>query len=90
MRETLWELLQEKPENLTCDECFAVMEYYSELLMQGGRALLPEVKRHLAGCPSCQVECRAALSRLVEESGRKARPARTSQVTRTKKEGDRE
>ena len=64
MAETLWKLLQKEPSSLTCDECFAVMEYYAELLALGGEALLAEVKRHLAGCPSCQVEHHAALSRL--------------------------
>ena len=65
MREALWQLLQEEPSNLTCDESFAVMEYYAELLARGGGALLPEIIRHLEGCPSCQVEHRAALQRLV-------------------------
>jgi hypothetical protein len=65
MSEALWQLLQEDPSNLTCDECFAIMEYYAELLTQGGEALLPEILKHLEGCPPCQREHWAALRRLV-------------------------
>jgi hypothetical protein len=65
MLEVLWQLLQEEPSDLTCDECFAVMEYYAELLAQGGEALLPEIMKHLDGCPSCRMEHRAALGHLV-------------------------
>jgi len=76
MNESLWQLLQEEPSNLTCDECFAVMEYYADLLSQGGKALLPQIKRHLANCPSCQVEHGAALRRLLSEQEGEAHPAR--------------
>jgi hypothetical protein len=69
MRNTLWQLLQEEPSALTCDECFAVMEYYAELLAQGGEALLPEIMKHLDGCPPCQMEHYAALRRLVKRRG---------------------
>jgi hypothetical protein len=69
MTEILWQLLREEPSTLTCDECFAVIEYYAELLAQGGETLLPAIEKHLEGCPSCQVEHRAALQRLVELRG---------------------
>jgi hypothetical protein len=68
MPEALWQLLRREPSDLTCDECFAVLEYYAELLAQGGEALLPEIEKHLEGCPSCQTEHRAALQRLVRLS----------------------
>jgi hypothetical protein len=64
MAEALWQLLQEEPSDLSCDECFAVMEYYAELLVRGGEALLPEIMKHLEGCPSCRTEHRAALQQL--------------------------
>ena len=64
MRDELWQLLQQDPSTLTCDECFAVMEYYAELLAQGGQALLPQILRHLEGCPPCRTEHRAALQQL--------------------------
>ena len=70
MNEVLWQLLREEPSTLTCDECFAVMEYYAEFLAQGGEALLPAIEKHLKSCPSCQVEHRAALQRLVKLRGR--------------------
>jgi hypothetical protein len=65
MTKPLWQLLQEEPSTLSCDECFAVMEYYAELLAQGGETLLPEIMNHLEGCPSCRIEHLAALQRLV-------------------------
>ena len=86
----LWQLLSEQPSDLSCDECLAVMEYYSEMLAQGGEALLPEIKQHLEGCPSCRMEHRVALRRLGEESEQEARSARRSEVTVTQKERDRE
>jgi hypothetical protein len=67
--ESLWQLLREEPSTLTCDECFAVMEYYAELLAQGGEALLPEIRKHLDNCPSCRMEHHAALRRLVITRG---------------------
>jgi hypothetical protein len=63
--EALWQLLREDPADLTCDECFAIMEYYAELLARGGEDLLPEIMKHLEGCPSCRTEHRAALQKLV-------------------------
>jgi hypothetical protein len=60
----LWGLLLEDPSELTCDECFAVLEYYSGLLAQGGADLLPEVMEHLQGCPECWIEHQEALRRL--------------------------
>jgi hypothetical protein len=53
MARSLWKLLLENPSKLTCDKCFAVLEYYSELLAQGNVDLLPEVLEHLQGCPEC-------------------------------------
>ena len=71
MAEALWKLLQEERSNLSCDECFAVMEYYADLLARGGTALLPEVIKHLEGCPSCRTEHRVALERLARIEGEK-------------------
>ena len=60
----LWRLLLDDPENLDCDECFAVMEYWAELLAQVGGDLLPDIGRYLVRCPDCRVEHREALHRL--------------------------
>ena len=61
----LWQLLLEDPSDLTCDESFAVMEYYAEFLARGNADLLPEVIKHLEGCPHCEVRHREALRHLI-------------------------
>ena len=61
----LWQLLLEDPSDLTCDEVFAVMEYYAEVLAMGSINLLPEVIEHLKGCPDCELQHREALRRLM-------------------------
>lgn len=61
----VWQLLLESPSNLTCDECFAVMEYYAELLAEGSTDRLPEVIERLKACPPCEVQHREALRHLV-------------------------
>jgi hypothetical protein len=66
MTRSLWKLLLEDPSDLTCDECFAVVEYYAEILAAGGPDLLPEILKHLEGCPSCAVQHRNALRHLTE------------------------
>lgn len=63
----LWEFLLEDPSDLTCDECFAVMEYYADVLARGGADLLPKVLKHLTKCPSCAAQHREALRRLMAE-----------------------
>ncbi|MBC8249104.1 MAG: hypothetical protein H8E90_05450 [Anaerolineales bacterium] len=61
----LWRLLLEDPSNLTCGECFAVMDYYAELLAKGSADLLPEVIRHLKECPHCEAQHREELRHLI-------------------------
>ena len=90
MTESLWQLLLQKPSDLSCDECFAVMEYHAEVLARGGADLLPEIMQQLARCPSCRAEHRAALGRLAKEPERAANPAGKSEATVTHKENDRE
>jgi len=57
----LWQLLLDDPSDLTCDECFAVMEYYAEMLAKGRIDLLPEIMEHLKGCPDCEDFCRVCI-----------------------------
>jgi hypothetical protein len=64
MMRSLWQVLLEDPSQLTCDECFAVLEYYSDLLTQRGAGILPKVMEHLQGCPECRIEHQEALRRL--------------------------
>ncbi len=60
----LWQLLLDEPENLDCDERFAVMQYWAKLLAKVGADLLPDAKKYLARCQDCHAEYRKALHRL--------------------------
>lgn len=64
MSEPLWRLLLKKPSDLSCEECFAVTEFYASILADGGSELVPDVSRHLRDCPECSVEHNQALERL--------------------------
>jgi hypothetical protein len=77
MARPLWQLLLEKSSDLNCDECFAVMEYYAELLAGGNPDLLPQILKHLEGCPNCELQHREALLRLAaaQSEGSAAPPA---------------
>jgi len=61
----VWQLLLEDPSDLTCDECFAVMEYYAELLAEGSTDRFPEVIERLKECPPCEVQHREELRHLI-------------------------
>jgi len=61
----VWQLLLEDPSDLTCDECFAVMEYYAELLAEGSTDRLPEVIERLKECPPCEIQHREELCHLI-------------------------
>ena len=60
----LWQLLLDDPANLDCDECFAVMECWAEMLAQVGADILPDIKKHWVHCSNCHVEHREAMRRL--------------------------
>jgi hypothetical protein len=60
MSRPLWQLLAygldlDNGQELTCDECFAVLEFYADLLASGAdpQKLYQPVRRHLAHCPNC-------------------------------------
>jgi hypothetical protein len=72
MPRALWQLLLEDPSVLNCDECFAVMEYYAEVLAKGGADLLPEIIEHLEKCPDCRLQHREALRRLLADQAEKS------------------
>lgn len=59
----LWQLLLAEPSNLTCEECFTVMEYYFETLGDDRDALFPIVEKYLGNCPVCVMEQHLALYR---------------------------
>ncbi len=64
MPEPLWRLLMKEPSSLSCDECFAVLAFYADVLAKGGPALLPDVMERLEGCPQCPAAHHHALERL--------------------------
>ena len=54
---------------LLCDECFARLDEYVDLEVQGAPAdeRIPGMRAHLEGCPACREE-HESLRALVEES----------------------
>lgn len=67
MSRALWQLLLQDPSDLTCDECFVLMEYYAETLASGGEDLFSEIAKHLEGCPDCRLQHQEALRDLLED-----------------------
>jgi hypothetical protein len=65
----LWKLLLEEPSALSCEECFAVLEYYAELLAKEQTELLPEIMDRMKKCPLCQAQHGEALRLLMETGG---------------------
>jgi hypothetical protein len=70
-RQTLDRLLGPAGPEVGCDECFADLDRYVELELDGRDvdALLPGLRAHLSGCPACCEE-HDSLRALVE-SGRR-------------------
>jgi hypothetical protein len=77
----LWQLLLEDPSDLTCDECFAVMEYYAEALT-GHEDLLPRIIEHLKRCPECALQHRRALRRLIPDPSQRGQAPLDGATTR--------
>jgi hypothetical protein len=69
----LWQLLLDDLSDLTHDECFALMEYYAELLTRGRVDLLPRIIEHLKRCPRSEVEYREAVRCLIATDDKRAR-----------------
>ena len=57
-RELLARLLGPAGPEVTCDECFELLDEYVELEVAGADAdrRLPGVREHLQGCPACREE----------------------------------
>jgi hypothetical protein len=73
MVRSLWQLLLDDSSDLNCDECFALMEYYAELLTRGRVDLLPTIIEHLERCPHCEREYRETLRCLATDDKQKRR-----------------
>jgi hypothetical protein len=56
----------EKSVELSCSDCFALLDYDAGLLTSGGDLddLLPVIKHHLSICSSCQEELKSWLDEL--------------------------
>ncbi len=51
------------PDEIGCDECFALLDQFAELVLDGKPAadLMPLVHAHLERCPDCKEEFEALL-----------------------------
>ena len=54
------------PDEIGCDECFALSDQFAELVLDGKPAayLIPLVHAHLERCPDCKEEFEAFLAAL--------------------------
>ncbi|RME97982.1 MAG: hypothetical protein D6768_18430 [Chloroflexi bacterium] len=69
-RALLKNVLETEDDEITCQECFGVLDFYAEMLAQGGNpaVLLPKVKQHLRQCVSCNEQLEAVMVMLREAS----------------------
>ncbi len=58
----------DEPE-LTCEQCFAELDRYVELVADGEKAdeRIPGMKAHLKGCPACAEDFRSLRDLVAEE-----------------------
>ena len=59
----LYMLLHTHPDEISCDDVFELLDYYTEKTIRGEEAaeLMPLVKHHLDMCPDCREEFEALL-----------------------------
>ena len=58
LKQALGRLLGSAEPDVGCDRCFAEIDRYVELELEGrdADALIPGVRAHLDGCPACREE----------------------------------
>lgn len=72
MSQPLWQILLKasNPDQaeLTCDECFALLEYYSSRAADGEdfEEIKQATRKHLAACPHCREQHLQRLNQLEE------------------------
>ena len=73
----LWRVLlgleKNKTKQLTCADCFAVLEYLAEAISSAGKrraSLLQKAQQHLKSCPGCRAYFLEKLVELEEQSKR--------------------
>jgi hypothetical protein len=64
MSELLNSLLGPGEPELTCEQCFDLLDEYVELELQGGDADadIPGMRAHLSGCPACHEDHESLLA----------------------------
>jgi hypothetical protein len=64
MSELLNSLLGPDEPELTCEQCFDLLDEYVELELQGGDADadIPGMRAHLSGCPACHEDHESLLA----------------------------
>jgi hypothetical protein len=58
-------------DQVSCDQCFELLDQYVELELAGrdADALLPGVQTHLDGCPACREDYESLRALIVADSG---------------------
>ncbi len=66
LKEILQGILSTQPNEISCDECFAELDRFAEMLLSGKSAAeaMPLVQDHLNRCTDCCEEFEALLSAL--------------------------
>ena len=69
--ERLAQILGPAEPELTCEECFEMLDRYVELEVSGAEAdeAIPGLRPHLQGCPACREDHDSLLAYLAEDAG---------------------
>ena len=69
LKQALGRLLGPAEPEVGCDECFAELDRYVELELEGGDAdaAVPGLREHLVGCPACREEYESLRALLISE-----------------------
>jgi hypothetical protein len=77
MSRPVWQLLMlasdsTKSLDLTCEECFSLLEFDAYLLATGAISdeIRPFVSHHVALCPECQIKFNGWLDKLAGDAGK--------------------
>jgi hypothetical protein len=65
LEKPMWQLLLEDPSKLTREECYAVIEYYRDLLGDDHDTLFPVIEKYLRDCPIGVLKEHLALYRMM-------------------------
>jgi len=67
-RTLLESALETKEYEITCEECFNLLDLYADLLIEGTEPaeIMPNVKQHLKQCHCCEAELEALMFMIKE------------------------